>query len=35
MQASIFGACPQPGLIGRAAAGRASGVKWGMREVGH
>jgi len=29
MQTSIFGACPKPGLIGRAAAERASGVKMG------
>jgi len=29
MQASIFGAGPKPGLIGRVAAGRASGEKWG------
>jgi len=27
MQASIFGACPKPGLIGRVVPGRASGVK--------
>jgi len=25
MHAGIFGACPKPGLIGRVAAGRASG----------
>jgi len=29
MQASIFGACPKLGLIGRVVAGRASGVKMG------
>jgi len=28
VQASIFGACPKPGLIGRVVPGRASGVKW-------
>jgi len=29
MQASIFGACPKPGQIGRVEAARASGVKMG------
>jgi len=29
MQASVFGACPEPGFIGRVASGRASGVKKG------
>ena len=29
MQASIFGACPKPGYIGRVSAGRASGAKMG------
>jgi len=29
MQASIFGACPKPGQIGRVAAGKASDVKMG------
>jgi len=32
MQASIFGACPKPGYIGRVATGRASNVK--MRDDG-
>jgi len=27
MQASISGACPKPGKIGRVAAERASGIK--------
>ena len=34
MQASTFGACPKPGQSERVAAGRASGVKWGMMEIG-
>jgi len=35
MQASIFGAYPKPGYIGKVAAGKAYGVKMGeMREVG-
>jgi len=35
MQASIFGACPKPGLIGRVVPGRASDVKMvRMVEVG-
>jgi len=35
MQASIFGACPKPGLIGRVVPGRASGVNMvGKVEVG-
>ena len=35
MQASMFGACPKPGLIGRVVLGRASGVKMvEMVEVG-
>jgi len=37
MQASIFGACPKPGKIGRVVAGRAraSSIKMGgMMEVG-
>jgi len=35
MQASIFGAYPKPGQIGRIVPGRASGVKVeGMAEVG-
>jgi len=29
MQASIIGACPKPGKIGRVAAERAFGVKMG------
>jgi len=29
MQASIFGACPKPGRIGRVTAGRTSGIKMG------
>jgi len=29
MQASIFGACPKPGYIGRVVAGRASSVNMG------
>jgi len=34
MQASIFGACPKPGQIGRFTAGRASGVKMKKDEGG-
>jgi len=35
MQASIFGACPKPGLIGRVVPGRASSVKMvGIAEMG-
>jgi len=35
MQASIFGARPKPGQIGRVVSGRASGVKMmGMAEMG-
>jgi len=35
MQASIFGACPKPGEIGKVVPGRASGEKMvGMAEMG-
>jgi len=34
MQASIFGACPKPGQIGKVVPGRASGIKIvGMAET--
>jgi len=29
-----FGAYPKPGQIGRVAAGREFGIKWGMMEQG-
>jgi len=31
---ALFVACPKPGQIGRVAAEKAFGVKWGMMEVG-
>jgi len=37
MQASIFGACPKPGKIGRVVPGRVCGVKlwWGWHRWRH